>query len=284
MNRRRLLGLVGATAAGVVLDACASTRSGAATTPPISPAPLPTERTTARATTPPNTPTAGPRQPERTTAASTVATTTSPPGWAPGQPAVYVDHGPPQTSAIALTFHFGGERRVVIKLLDLLKANGVAATLFAIGEWITANPDLGHRALADGHELGNHTLHHLDMPKLDRATAHAEIEGGAQALVPFIGGIGRWFRPSGTVVPGQIVLDEAGRVGYPMSVGYDIDSTDNTEPGSRRVIDLVTGALHPGAIVSLHFGHQGTIDALPTILDRAAAAALRPVTISTLLA
>jgi peptidoglycan/xylan/chitin deacetylase (PgdA/CDA1 family) len=172
----------------------------------------------------------------------------------------------------------------VVKLLDLLKANRVDATLFAIGDWITANPDLAHRAVADGHELANHTLHHLDLPKLDRATVHAEIEGGARALVPFIGGIGHWFRPSGTVVPNQTILDEAGLVGYPVSVGYDVDSTDYTQPGSRRVIEIVTRGMHPGAIVSLHFGHQDTIDALPSILNRAADVGLRPVTISALLA
>ena len=56
---------------------------------------------------------------------------------------------------------------------------------------------------------------------------------GAAALTPFIGSIGKWFRPSGTDVPNQTILDEAGDVGSPVCVGYDIDSHDVTEPGSR---------------------------------------------------
>ncbi len=34
------------------------------------------------------------------------------------------------------------------------------------------------------------------------------------------------------------------------------------------VIDTVDAAIHPGALVSLHFGHSDTIVALPAILTR----------------
>jgi peptidoglycan/xylan/chitin deacetylase (PgdA/CDA1 family) len=185
---------------------------------------------------------------------------------------------------VALTFHFAGNPALGLRLLDLLKANGVTSTLFAIGDWLTAHPSLGHRALADGHELGNHTRSHQSMLQLDRAHVHAEIAGGGDALVPFIGSIGRWFRPSGTDVPSSLILEEAGRVGYPVSVGYDVDSRDFTEPGAQAVIDNVAPNLHPGAIVSLHFGHTDTLSALPTILDKIAALGLTTATVSQLLA
>jgi hypothetical protein len=42
--------------------------------------------------------------------------------------------------------------------------------------------------------------------------------------------------------------------------------------------------VQPGSIVSLHFGHQGTIDALPDILAVLRSRGLRPVTTSALLA
>ena len=157
------------------------------------------------------------------------------------------------------------------------------STLFAIGDWITAHPALARRALADGHELGNHTKSHQNMLNLSAAQVYAEIDGGAKDLVPFVGSIGKWFRPSGTDVPSQRILDQAGKVGYPISVGYDIDSRDYTEPGSKAVIANVVPALHPGAIVSLHFGHNDTIVALPVILSGMNAAGLRPATITELL-
>lgn len=198
-------------------------------------------------------------------------------------PATYVDHGPTTANNVALTFHLGGNATLVGELLDLLKATGTTSTLFAIGDWLTANPQLGHRAVDDGHELGNHTKSHKSMLKLSRADVHDEIVGGGEALVPFIGSIGKWFRPSGTDVPTELILEEAGLAGYPVSVGYDIDSLDYTEPSAGTVVSRVKKQLHAGAIVSLHFGHRDTIDALPKILDLLTTAGLAAVTISTLL-
>ena len=198
-------------------------------------------------------------------------------------PATYVAQGPTTVNNVALTFHLGGDATLVAELLDLLKTTGTTSTLFAIGDWLTANPRLGHRAVDDGHELGNHTKSHKSMLKLSRAGVHDEIVGGGEALVPFIGSIGKWFRPSGTDVPNDIILEEAGLAGYPVSVGYDIDSLDYTEPGASTVVARVTKQLHPGAIVSLHFGHRDTIDAMPKILDLLTTAGLTPVTVSALL-
>ena len=84
-------------------------------------------------------------------------------------------------------------------------------------------------------------------------------------------------------MPNDVILEEAGLAGYAMSVGYDIDARDFTEPGAAAVVARVKKKLDPGTIVSLHFGHRDTIDALPQILDLLAAAGLTPVTITGLL-
>ena len=70
--------------------------------------------------------------------------------------------------------------------------------------------------------------------------------------------------------------------GYPV-VGYDIDPRDYEDPGATAVRDRVDQALHPGAIVSLHTGHRGTVDALDAVLTTIAGRGLAPVTVSTLL-
>jgi len=49
------------------------------------------------------------------------------------------------------------------------------------------------------------------------------------------------------------------------------------------VTERTLAAVHPGAIVSLHFGHAGTVQALPAILDGLDQRNLTPVTVSTLL-
>jgi hypothetical protein len=49
------------------------------------------------------------------------------------------------------------------------------------------------------------------------------------------------------------------------------------------VVDTVARGVRNGSIVSLHFGHQGTLTALPAILDGLKAKGLEPVTLSRLL-
>lgn len=274
VNRRQFLGGVALLGAGLLLDACSADTSGQATTtagaasssgPPSSTVASATLPITAQPTT---------AQPSTTAAAAP---------WTPGSPAAYVNHGPSSVDVVALTFHFGGAPALATKLLDLLAAEQIRSTLFAIGDWITAHQALGHRAVRDGHELGNHTKSHQSMLKLSAAQVSAEIVGGGEALKPFIGGISHWFRPSGTDVPNQTILAAAGKAGYPVSVGYDVDSRDFTEPGAAQVVKTVNAALHPGAIVSLHFGHQDTIAALPKILGEMNTLGLRPVTVSQIL-
>jgi peptidoglycan/xylan/chitin deacetylase (PgdA/CDA1 family) len=212
--------------------------------------------------------------------AAPTSTTSAP---APGAAAVYVNHGPADSNAVALTFHLSGSATSVATLLDVLKTDGIRSTLFAVGDWLTANPDLGHRAVDEGHELANHSKSHQSMLQLGPTQVYDEIVGGGQALIPFIGSIGKWFRPSGTDVPNDIILQQAGLAGYAVSVGYDIDSLDNTNPGSKAIVNKVGAELHAGAIISLHFGHQGTIGAMPGIVDLLNTAALAPVTVSQLL-
>lgn len=281
ISRRQALVGGGAVLVGIAaLAACSDT-----TKPATGASPLTTAQPNATA---PSTAQTADQALAATSPATTVAaaTTVAPPttvAAAPGGPAAYVNHGPTTIDNVALTFHLGGDPALVTQLLDLLKANGVRSTLFAIGDWLTAHPELGHRAVADGHELGNHTKSHQSMLKLSEDRVRAEIVGGGQALMPFIGSIGKWFRPSGTDVPTQLILDEAGLAGYAVSVGYDIDSRDFTEPGASAVVSTVNAALHPGAIVSLHFGHKDTIKALPKILDQVQTLRLVPVTITGLL-
>ncbi len=289
MNRRQLLEAVGGCAALAVLDACSPTSTRRAATSTPANGPTSAVSTSLQRISPPVV-SQVPDATATTTDAPAVVTTVAPPrsaapspAWSPGDPASFVNAGPTDSALVALTFHFAGAPALAVRLLDLLKANAVTSTLFAIGDWLTAHPDLGHRALTDGHELGNHTKTHQAMLHLNRAQVHAEIAGGGAALVPYIGSIGAWFRPSGTDVPTSLILEEAGKVGYPTSVGYDVDSLDYTEPGATAVIANVNPALHAGAIVSLHFGHADTLAALPTILEQIAALGLHTATITRLL-
>jgi len=212
------------------------------------------------------------------------AAPTSPPTTVVHQgPAVYVASGPASSTGVALTFHTAGDAAIVESILDQAGRVGAKATFFVVGTWATANPAVVTRILAEGHELGNHTWSHIDLPALAPEQVFEEIERCAAVLQRETGSISRWFRPSQTDVPDAAILEQAGRVGYATSVGYDIDPLDYTDPGASLVESRVRAHLHGGAIVSLHTLFAGTATAFEPIVAAIRAQGLEPVTTSAVL-
>ena len=168
-------------------------------------------------------------------------------------------------------------------LLGSAEQAGAQVTVLAVGDWLKQYPQMARRIMRGGHDLGNHTLHHLNIAAMDAPGAYAEIAGCALQLRALTGSIGRWFRPSQTRYATALIERAAREAGYPTSVSYDVDSLDYTDPGPDAVVASVLGSVRPGSIVSLHLGHPGTITALPTILHGLAGRGLRPVTLTELL-
>ncbi|MGI8332445.1 polysaccharide deacetylase family protein [Actinomadura scrupuli] len=207
----------------------------------------------------------------------------SPPA-APHRLPAEVTHGPRAGRQVALTFHGAGEPRLARRLLDELAAGGAHVTVLAVGTWLEENPALARVILDGGHELGNHTQHHGDIAAMSPAAAHAEIAQCADRLVRLTGSRGAWFRPSRARRATPMVRAMAARAGYPTCLSYDLDSADAGDPGPGAVVRTVLGGVRAGSIVSMHFGHPGTLAAMPAILGGLAARRLGPVTVSTLLA
>jgi peptidoglycan/xylan/chitin deacetylase (PgdA/CDA1 family) len=160
---------------------------------------------------------------------------------------------------------------------------GAQVSVLAVGTWLEQYPQIAQRILSGGHDLGNHTMHHLDIAAMDAAGAYAEIAGCEQRLRVLTGSPGRWFRPSQTQYATPLIERQARQAGYQTCVSYDVDSLDYTDPGPDAVVATVLGSVRPGSIVSLHFGHSGTVTALPAILNGLASRGLRPVTLTALL-
>ncbi|MEY2434724.1 MAG: hypothetical protein QOC92_4449 [Acidimicrobiaceae bacterium] len=188
---------------------------------------------------------------------------------------------------VALTFHVSGEREQAVRLLDLLHAHGTTITAFVVGSWLDANTDMAARFIDRGHELANHTYTHPTFPSLTREAMTNEVASCRDSLVRLAGTGGRFFRPSGTDngtdTPGTTVLDVARAAGYSTVVGFDVDPADYQDPGAKVIAQRTIDAVQPGSIVSLHFGHTGTIDALPVIFSALDARGLQMVDVRTLL-
>jgi len=194
-----------------------------------------------------------------------------------------VVHGSRQRSQVALTFHGQGPESMAGTLLAEAERAGARVTVLAVGTWLAQYPQVAERILRGGHELGNHTMHHLDIAAMDASGAYAEIAGCAQRLRALTGSAGRWFRPSQTRYSTPLIEREARKAGYQTCVSYDVDSLDYTDPGPDAIVSTVLGSARPGSIVSLHLGHSGTVTALPEIVRGLAARGLSAVTLTDLL-
>jgi peptidoglycan/xylan/chitin deacetylase (PgdA/CDA1 family) len=200
----------------------------------------------------------------------------------PQQPA-QITHGPRDRPRIALTFHGQGDPAVARALLGEAEKGGARVTVLAVGSWLDEHPDIARRILDGGHDLGNHTLRHLDINAMSEADAEAEIRGCADRLRRLTGSIGTWFRPSRSPSASSLVAGVARRVGYPHVLSYDVDSLDYTSPGAPAVTRQVIGGVRDGSVVSLHFGYADTVAALPAVLEELGRRGLRAVTTTELL-
>ncbi|MBV9024747.1 MAG: polysaccharide deacetylase family protein [Streptomycetaceae bacterium] len=194
-----------------------------------------------------------------------------------------ITNGPRDRALVALTFHGQGDPKLATALLSEAERAGAQLTVLAVGSWLDAYPEMAHRVLDGGHELGNHTQNHLAICDMSADEASAEITGCAQRLQKLTGSISRWFRPSQAQYATPLVEQLARTAGYPHVLSYDVDSLDYTDPGADAVRNNVLRAVGRGSVVSLHFGHTGTVEALPAVLDGLSHRGLRAVTTSELL-
>ena len=68
---------------------------------------------------------------------------------------------PTKEKCVYLTFDDGPVPEVTPWVLDLLDTYNVKATFFCVGDNVRKNPGIYLDAIARGHQVGNHTYHHI---------------------------------------------------------------------------------------------------------------------------
>lgn len=68
----------------------------------------------------------------------------------------------PEGKTLYLTFDDGPIPAVTPWVLEQLRAYDAKATFFCVGNNVRRHPELLEQVLAEGHSVGNHTMHHLD--------------------------------------------------------------------------------------------------------------------------
>lgn len=188
----------------------------------------------------------------------------------------FVTHGPRDRKRIALTFD-DGPSAYTPEVLHILRAKGVKATFFEIGQEVQRYPDYSRRILALGHELGNHTMHHGSYPGAADLRQTSHVIRGATGFKPCL------FRPPGGAVDAGVL--NAARAENMKTVNWDRDTNDWKLPGSGSILSTITSA-RSGSIVLMHDGggpRGQTVDALAAGIDRLQARGYELVTVSKLL-
>lgn len=89
-------------------------------------------------------------------------------------------HIPTKEKIIYLTFDDGPVPEVTPKVLDILKRHNAKATFFCVGDNIRKYPELYKRLLDEGHNVGNHTMHHLQGLKTSFSDYMKDVEQSAE--------------------------------------------------------------------------------------------------------
>jgi peptidoglycan/xylan/chitin deacetylase (PgdA/CDA1 family) len=189
--------------------------------------------------------------------------------------------------AVAMTLDDGPARERLDEILGLLERESARATFFVNGHPLEAEPDLGRRLVAAGHELGNHTYSHDRMVFKSQATYAAEVTR-TDALIRRAGQSGDiLFRAPFTwkLVGLPWYLSRTGRT----TVTFDVEPESDPEVArsANRIEADVLARVRPGSIVLLHVwydANQPSRAALPGILRGLRAQGYRVVTVSLLLA
>ncbi len=140
-------------------------------------------------------------------------------------------------------------------ILDLLAEHGARATFFVIGRNALENPHHLRRIAADGHQIGNHTWSHREVPRLNAYDAYAELASCQSVLSVLLGSPPkRWRAPF--LAPGPHGAWAAAEHGL-VHIGADICPDDFAREDPEEIARIVlaeTAKLRSDAVVCLHDG------------------------------
>jgi len=159
---------------------------------------------------------------------------------------------------IAITFDDGPSPAWTPQLLDGLKERNVKATFFLIGENAKNNPELVKREAEEGHLIGNHTYHHVEITRVPDETAQEEILMTNEVITGITGEEVSYMRPPFGVW--QKKLDV-------MPVLWTIDPLDWTTDNEDEIINKVVTQAGENDIILLHDCYESSVNAALRIVD-----------------
>lgn len=163
---------------------------------------------------------------------------------------------------LAITFDDGPSSEYTEKLLDGLKKRGVKASFFLIGENAKENPGIVERMYREGHLLGNHTYHHVDITRLSREEARKEIAETDRVVSTITGEHLAYMRPPFGVWQEDLEVEME-----VMPVMWSVDPLDWTTGNVSEIVNKVVTDVEENDIILLHDCYGSSVDAALQIID-----------------
>lgn len=184
----------------------------------------------------------------------------------------------PEIKKIALTFDDGPHPVYTEQMLDVLKAEQVPATFFLLGQNIEGQEEIVKKIAEEGHLIGNHTFHHVQITGLSKEQACEEIEKTSCLIEELTGKGTEYVRPPfGTWNEG---LESNLNL---IPVMWTIDTLDWTTENVDSIVNHVMKNAGENDIILMHDSYESTVQAVKRIITLLKAEGYEFVTIDEML-
>jgi len=162
-----------------------------------------------------------------------------------------------QGKVIYLTFDDGPHPEITAWVMDELKKHQIKATFFCVGDNLKKHTETAKQLLTEGHQIGNHTMHHIKGWKHKNDDYLREIESCETEIRDIHGQLDiekaqpRLFRPPyGQIKPSQIKLLR--NKGYEIIQWSDLSCDYDKHLNCEKSLSALVKNAKPGSIVVFH--------------------------------
>lgn len=167
-----------------------------------------------------------------------------------------------ESPKVALTFD-DGPSVYTGALLDGLRERKIRATFFLQGQCIEGSEEVIRQMQKDGHLIGNHTFHHVQLAKLSDEQAKYEVLSTSNAIYKITGVYPSYIRPPfGEWKQG---LDYHVTM---IPVLWTIDSRDWYTQNTDVIVCEVMNQVKDGDIILMHDCYETSVESALEITDR----------------
>lgn len=193
---------------------------------------------------------------------------------------------------VAITFDDGPSPEFTPAILRILEEYEVAATFFMVGAHVASYPDIARMVVDAGHEVGNHTYHHVNVPTTTARRLTQELFHTTQIIHETTGAYPQYARPPRGLYDSRFrrLADLLGQ----SVVLWTLSARDwQVAVSSEQIVRRVVNQVKAGDIILFHdsgalIQHEGanrraTVNALAQVIEGIRAKGLEIVPLSSLL-